>query len=914
MNELELPNRFEGPWEHILILTYGADFQFFESRAIWRQISNRCRNRVVMADGATFLESCSTLANQPDRLHRINKEFVADGIFGFPASHGKVVLLTNDVAGRLIVGSGNLGHQGYASGGEIFCEYTYSAEDRSGISAFLTIKEIIETLLQADHLEPNSRRHVDRMLQSTPWLYQSAPDSVRPVRHNLMTSFIDQLSEEISSRVVEELWVLSPFYDAECRALDRLLEITRPKTLYVLLQRARTSLNPRALASVIEKHALRSHVLYVSRGEDNPYLHAKLYLMKLENSSICLQGSPNLSWAAMVLTAGPGNLEIANLLDGPRDAIDHILNNLDIEEVGQAIELLDLSLAGDRSSPITHENWYLTGGEWLPGRLRLDFRGLLPDLDRSQLIIAEVPFDLVVVSQTSRELRLKVSAEADELLSDPVAVSINWDSHIGPHQTNSVFVANGHALTALLSANDTTELLRRSGDLVLDDDEMEKFFRDLLEVMVVDHQSVWKLFGQVDSQGKLPEGDEQRIDYADVDFEMLRRHPRLRQYRFRANDSHRDFPTSLEMILSAITERFGRLSTPLSRSDSLIPEGSIESEEEMEQQDEIGVYEAPTLLPSVRQRRARILRNFISRFLRGLRSQKYQNLVGPEVIIINSSIFVHILTHLLQREDWLDPGEVVDTLAEAGSLMWDPTSGYYWKLPDETQKEAGTWLRQHYGDAEMLGVIAYASMLSKRRGWHDRRLKMRDIARSLLSSPPMELTQDLAEVMWVVVTYLIPYETPNPTTIIEHLRELLEFETHASMERRVEREFGFPEGSCMFAMEVISDASGYGTRTVWCLKINAGAPSIGQAGAESIVEAWRRFQSLNLYRIHQPSTDEVLVYDVSSDEGSFRDRFGKVVDVAPIAPVSRPWDRSVAVLAELAIAADDEVSGIRLAG
>jgi hypothetical protein len=913
MSDLEIPNQFSGPWDHLLILTFGADFQFFESRAIWSQISNRCRNRIVMADGASFLETCSVLANQPELLHRMNKEFVADGIFGFPAAHGKVILLTNAAAGRLLVGSGNLGRQGYASGGEIFCEYTYTAEDTSALNAFLAIKEILETLLQAGHLEPNSHRHVDHLLKSTPWLYQSFGDTTRPVRHNLFTSFIDQIDEEIGGRAVDELWVLSPFYDAECRALDRLLGITTPKTCHILLQRSSTSVNPHALATVIRKHASNSRVYFVSRGQDNPYLHAKLYLLKLEDASICLQGSPNLSQAAMLLRANPGNLETANLVTGPRDAFDLLLSELEREEVDEDIETLDLCIVSDRSSQVTHEAWHLTGGEWREGRLRLDFRGTLPELDGSQLLIGDVPFDLVVLSQTSRSLHLEISAEADEKLSRPVAVGISWKSVDGAHKTNRVFVANGHSLAALLETSDTPHLLRRTGDLALDDDELEKFFQELLDAMVVDHQSIWKLVGRGGSQREESSDDEQQIDYADIDYEMLRQHPRLRQYQFRTNTGHGAFSTSLEMILSAITERFGRLSSPHSGHDSPIPDVSKELEEETESQDEEDSYETPTILPMVQKRRARILKNFISRFLRGLRSQKYQNLVGPEVIIINSGILVHILTYLLQREDWLDPGDVVDTLAEVGSFMWDPTSGYYWNLPDETRQEAGAWLRRHFGDAELLGAVTYAGMLSKRRGWPDRRLKLRDIARSFVSSPPSDLTLDLVEEMWLVVSDLIPYEPPNPTAMIELLHELLDFETHSSMERQIEREFGFPKNSCRFVIETIATPSGYGTRNVRCLRIHAQKPSIEQAGAVSIVESWRRFERLDVYRIHQPPTGEVLVYETRYEEGSFRDKSMKVADVDAISPATQPWDRSLDQLVTLAAAADDEVIGIRIA-
>jgi hypothetical protein len=244
------------------------------------------------------------------------------------AAHAKLILLANAQRGRLLVGSGNLNLRGYASGGELFTQYEYSADAPEDLNAFLAARELIEGLVQRRYVSAPARMRISYLWEETPWFFQSSAQEQRPVRHNLEHSFLDQLRQAVGDEIVEELWVLSPFYDEKLIALERLLTTLDPRRAVLLVQPGRTSVDPAALESTLDRFAcceLRSF----SKGDDDPYVHAKLYLLKLPHRAICLQGSPNLSQVAMLLTVPQGNVELANLLTGPRDAFDDLLDALD---------------------------------------------------------------------------------------------------------------------------------------------------------------------------------------------------------------------------------------------------------------------------------------------------------------------------------------------------------------------------------------------------------------------------------------------------------------------------------------------------------------------------------------------------------------------------------------------------------
>ncbi len=78
---------------------------------------------------------------------------------------------------------------------------------------------------------------------------------MRPIRHNLTTSFLEQLAEAVAGEPVEEMWVLSPFYDEEALALEMLLQQLRPRQVTILVQPGYTSVKPEALARVLNAAA-----------------------------------------------------------------------------------------------------------------------------------------------------------------------------------------------------------------------------------------------------------------------------------------------------------------------------------------------------------------------------------------------------------------------------------------------------------------------------------------------------------------------------------------------------------------------------------------------------------------------------------------------------------------------------------
>lgn len=913
MTELQLPEQLRGPWHHALILTYGADIPFFEN-ALWQQFSARCRNKIILADGQCYLEACANYARSGLARH-LNQRYVAEGIFTPRAAHAKLILLTNPERGRLLVGSGNLGWQGYASGGELFTQYEYSADAPEALKAFLATRELVDELVARRYISVPAEKRIHHLLEKTPWLFQSPTSEWEPVRHNLTHSFLDQLQQAAGDEPVEELWVLSPFYDKELVALDRLLTSLNPRQAILLMQPSRTSVDPIALQTVLGHFGGRCQLHSFNKSDDNPYVHAKLYLLKLADRAICLQGSPNLSQVAMLLTVPQGNIELANLLSGPRHVFDDLLDALDTHLVEQVDEL-DLSYQPSETPPDQPpDGWHLIGGEWHDDWLYLSFQGTLPELEGASLVIANRIFPLDMRKREPQGLELKLRPEAIGLLGRPVPIIIRWGEGDDAPASNPIFVCDRAALRKEIEKDDEDEeqTLNRIGDLDLDDEEFERLLGELDAALMIDRRSVWQLAGRIPPSTTDEDDETLRLDYADVDYEMLRQHPKIQQYLRKETNSRVYARSRLQIILNAITDHFQGLldvSTGTQLVGKVIAElegGEAETEEEREQEEE----EKRKRRLTSRQRIRRILKDFIRRYLRGIRSPDFQEFAGFEVIAQNYVIFAHVLWRLFAK-DWVEHKFVVESLLQTCGFFWGNggQAGYYRELAEEQQAQVLQWVRDYHADAQLLAALYYSAHLTYIEHWEEVRFTLRDFWCEMLRHPPIETTAEMLEETWHLVAHLLPYEPPRPTMIVDELARLAEFETEHSFLRRLENRYHYPPWSCWFDQARVRRPSSSDPVLVKCLVVREEDALPDQEAASALLQDWMRFENLDYYRIHSPDRNgscKMLFYEVSDMSGVYwaRNRAEDPVDFSgPIAPQCTDWDAMLSHLQALAAQVD----------
>ncbi|HET8587686.1 MAG TPA: hypothetical protein VFM74_07415 [Candidatus Limnocylindria bacterium] len=622
---------------------------------------------------------------------------------------------------------------------------------------------------------------------------------------------------------------------------------------------------------------------------------------------------------------------MANLLIGPRDAFDALLAPLVLSPPVPIADLggLDLSLATDGSpSAEAGDTWpvVLRGGILRGDRLEVYARDPLPDLTGASVAVADLAFALDVVRHEDRLLELRLPPEALPLFERPVPVRLCWRSGDGNGtgastvESNPIFACDQQALQDVLESAGTGETLAHAGTLDIEDaDEIERFFAEMTEGLVLDDGSIWRLAGRPEatpSTGDMDNDAGPRLAYEDVDYEALRRHPKIQQYLQGLSGHGGQRRTRLQQILGAITDHFQSLVDAPAQAErqqqALAALSAVEAESEEEAEDLERVREERReLTVAQRQRIRRVVTNFLRRFPAGLRSPRYQELVGPAVIGHNYAVFAHLLLHLLTK-DWLEPEAVVDALVETWRLFWGNTTqqGYFRTLSAEQQGLVLADVRALHADAEVLvGAHLILDLAGRDAGWHERLFQAREVMRALLAEPPLPLSHALLEEMVLLAHDLQPTTPPTGETLVEGLTALISFTTPTRTLRELERCAGAPRGAFRFERNRIHLAGTKdGTEDVDCLVV---PPDYGRsdAAALGLLREWMARDARPYYRL-MIGSETWGFYDARDGAGRYRPRDPDAPRgvLSALAPAEQSWDVSLAALRAAARAVDAAVT------
>jgi len=811
MKPLVLPEALAGHWTDCLILTYGAELTFFE-HYLWRQFPASCRRKVILMDGRQYRAACETLADR--RLLRyVNQRYVVGGVEHHLVAHAKVILLTAEDRGRLLVGSGNLGMQGYASGGELFTTYDFSPDAADAAPAFHAVRELLEHMVSADLVIAPVQTYLWQVLDSAPWLRGLGRSGLGPVRHNLEESFLTQVEREVAGEGVEELWVMSPFFDERVEALRQLLRLLAPRSVRVLLQR-NASVDGSGLARVLREHGGDSEVLLVRRtaigASDVGYLHAKLLLLKLAERAVCLQGSANLSQAAMLLPASTGNIELCNLHSGARDEFDHLVNEVLIGEFPDWHERLAFRQDAPEDERRTRDDAFLVvGAELSANTISIHANRSLAAAEPSYVEVDEpyLPSSILgplAWDDTVPVATLALTDEQTALFSRPVAVRVLWSEASKRLRSNPMYVVCRDLLDNEFRLRSHLDRFRGVTDLDVDDKELEELVRWLGETLVLgreDLRTSWRSPGRDVPANSTEEGSQgsASLRYEDVDYEAVRSHPRVRQYLSRAGLRSHD-QTPIEVLMASVLGHVQAMSGRVVATHSTI--GSAESVafgSGADDDDELAEAEIHVARSRSRGRRIRdAFKRLVRRYLDGVESSRFRELIGPVVMTKNYVFFTHLLLELAKKEWFEEELEfVLDAFVRLWRAFWGTqgVQGYFAALPTDGQDEVRSQLLATKGNTLLLGAMTRMSQVTKVPSRVARRFELRNVWRNLLELVPDALDEaTVAEASPMSGAFQVKEPTPFPA--YDELEALATFQTEEGLERAIEERLGLPTWSC----------------------------------------------------------------------------------------------------------------------
>ena len=305
---------FQGRWSVAWCTSYTLEPTIFESFLLPR-LGEPPLNVVVLVDFGRLARTWDGVdPTEQWRVRRANRDYLVRGVsVSHGAFHPKTYFFANSKEAVLLVGSGNLSLSGLEMGHELFSRF--SSDDPGGVAA---VREWLAWMGQIVAATG------DPMLNSR-WLDLRTRLGWLPNSETLSSAFvinwdrplIRAFTEGLPSPI-DELHVMAPFYDADIRALARVLADTSPGQVHLYLS-PETKVSGHRLRVVLDAQPA---VVHLHGFRPPEFVHAKLFAAINGAHGRVLGGSANASGPALLAAFASGghvNVEAGTISDVPAD-------------------------------------------------------------------------------------------------------------------------------------------------------------------------------------------------------------------------------------------------------------------------------------------------------------------------------------------------------------------------------------------------------------------------------------------------------------------------------------------------------------------------------------------------------------------------------------------------------------------
>ncbi|OVE79464.1 hypothetical protein BVY01_02450 [bacterium I07] len=304
---------------HSCVMTgYNIDYHYFNHIIRPKLTRLGIVNIMVLIDDVKLSQSLGTftgntnLRTAPFSIHGIH----AKGTF-----HPKVNLFLGEKEGFLIIGSGNPSSGGFGDNMELWGALHFQDERDPKLTLLADAWQYIKKF--SVQLQGFSKRKFDWIGEYSSLIQhlesEEKPDEI-PKNNKWDVRFLDTQAEPLSvslqkyleSEKIENIYLLSPFFDQKAQVLSDLLEFFSKANVHVFIQPGRTYF-PKTFKTS-QKNRLQFYN-WDHLTSQNRYLHAKLLIFQGKHVEYCLFGSANITRAAFGTTSfSPVNEEACLLM------------------------------------------------------------------------------------------------------------------------------------------------------------------------------------------------------------------------------------------------------------------------------------------------------------------------------------------------------------------------------------------------------------------------------------------------------------------------------------------------------------------------------------------------------------------------------------------------------------------------
>lgn len=335
-NVLDLIGRDSRRYHSCIITCFSFDFSYFEERVLPVFRASNIRNVNVFVDGRSLETSQEMLTGKEfsfQKNYSLIPVYNDKGVF-----HPKIIFLAGYHEGLLIIGSGNITSSGLNNNDEIWGAFHFKDNSEKNAQIFFEAWEYLKTYFPLA-LGVGSEK-LNWFSNNSPWISTLGNlidnESKNPV---LFTkSFYKNILEEVPKEDLQEITIISPYFDKEGKVIQNLQRDFKPQKINVLIDES--GILP--IEFPFEKYD--NVEFYHWKDAKNDFnenfnrLHAKLVHFQYSDKEFLLFGSTNATISALGDENKDGINSEASLLINREISDENWLKQLQIKIPKKAIQ------------------------------------------------------------------------------------------------------------------------------------------------------------------------------------------------------------------------------------------------------------------------------------------------------------------------------------------------------------------------------------------------------------------------------------------------------------------------------------------------------------------------------------------------------------------------------------------------
>lgn len=339
-NILDLLGADKNKYHSCIITCYSFDFHFFEHRVLPMLRRAGILNINLFVDSRMLQQQIDL----QDGTYRNSKAYSITPVALNGAFHPKIIMALGKRNGFLAMGSGNLTNSGFSSNDEVWGAFHTFNTDSQATPLFNEVFNFLQPL--KSYCYGINKSKWDWILSNTKWLKKIVEDHKITEKIEvdngdmiLLKSFADtsiykNIVDNLPKIALEELIIISPYYNKTGAIIKHLKEDLNPKTIKVVVD-SRYGTVPFEMELTDNVHFYDWQDLEGISDHQSPRLHAKIIQCNYETHSSIIIGSANATTEALGTPSSISkNAEMSLLINAPikRDWLKEM--NIDLPKLG----------------------------------------------------------------------------------------------------------------------------------------------------------------------------------------------------------------------------------------------------------------------------------------------------------------------------------------------------------------------------------------------------------------------------------------------------------------------------------------------------------------------------------------------------------------------------------------------------